>query len=270
MPSGTADPTADVLANTSPNQVIRITPPVAGRWGEAQSVPGNPVPPPAGTTLADGSILNLVGRAGQPFNNRIRAGYSEDITDVLNDIPRDAADDNYNSFDPYPPFTVGARVGEVGDLDFLDPAGAFLLPVERMRRYVTPADINGTGRVLQYNNGSYPGTSLASSDVGADQWGRVVYYSYFRPPGLPGQVTTTPPGTTPSSYTTAVTFPWTSMEAYPNTLLSNVTTGPLAGSLYEDSNPLHGYEAQRFPNLQYTTPVTANSFKPQRAGGVPF
>jgi len=135
---------------------------------------------------------------------------------------------------------------------------------------VTPADINGTGRVLQYNNGSYSGTSLASSDVGADQWGRVVYYSYFRPPGLPGQVTTTPPGTTPSSYTTAVTFPWTSMEAYPNTLLSNVTTGPLAGSLYEDSNPLHGYEAQRFPNLQYTTPVTANSFKPQRAGGVPF
>ena len=85
------------------------------------------------------------------FNNRIRAGYSIDVTDLINGIPRDAADDNYNSFDPYPPFTADNRVGEVGDLDFLDPAGAFLLPVERLRRYVTPGDINGTGRIVQWD-----------------------------------------------------------------------------------------------------------------------
>ena len=36
--------------------------------------------------------------------------------------------------------------GEVGDPDYYDGAGALLFPVERMRRWVTPADINGTGR----------------------------------------------------------------------------------------------------------------------------
>ena len=263
MPSGTADPTADVLANTSPNQVIRITPPVAGRWGEAQSVPGNPVPPPAGTTLPDGSILNLVGRANQPFNNRIRAGYSEDITDVLNDIPRDAADDNLNSFDPYPPITVGSRVGEVGDLDFLDPAGAFLLPVERLRRYVAPGDINGTGRILQWDGVN----QKTGPNAGGDQWGRVEYSSYFRPPGLPGLITPTPPGSS-GPFTTPVTFPWTSTEAYPTTMVTNVASTP-AATPPSNSNPLHGFEAQRFPNLNYP-PVTPNSFNPQRAGGVPI
>ena len=234
---------------------------MAGRWGEAQSVPGypkitNPNPPPP--------LANLV---VPTYSNPIRAGYSEDIGDLLAGTARDAADDNLNSFDPYPPVSAtDNRLGEVNDLDFLDPAGAFLLPVERMRRYVTPADINGTGRVLQYNNGNYSGTALANSDVGADQWGRVVYYSYFRPPGLPGQVTPTPPGTSPSSLTTPVIFPWTSGEAYPITMLTNVTTGALAGSLLEDNNPLHGFEAQRFPNLNYT----AGSFIPQCAGGVPF
>ena len=39
------------------------------------------------------------------FNNRIRAGYSIDVTDLINGTPRDAADDNLNSFDPYPPVT---------------------------------------------------------------------------------------------------------------------------------------------------------------------
>src|SRR5208337_1059849 len=104
--------------------------------------------------------------------------------------PRDAADDNYNSFDPYPalppppPNPPGTRLGEVGDLDFLDPAGAFLLPVERMRRYVTPADINGTGRIVQWDGvNPRPGP-----DLGGDQLARVLHNSYFRPPGLPGQV----------------------------------------------------------------------------------
>ena len=40
-----------------------------------------------------------------------------------------------------------------------------------MRRYVTPADINGTGQVLRQWNGNYSGN--AASDLGGDQWGRV-------------------------------------------------------------------------------------------------
>ena len=92
-----------------------------------------------------------------------------DITDLINGIPRDAADDNYNSFDPYPPVTVGSRLGEVGDLDFLDPAGAFLLPVERLRRYVTPADINGRVGASVATGTTW--TALPNRTAGADQWG---------------------------------------------------------------------------------------------------
>ena len=197
----------------------------------------------------------------------IRAGYSEDIGDLLNGTARDAADDNLNSFDPYPPVSAtDNRLGEVGDLDFLDPAGAFLLPVERMRRYVTPADINGTGRIVQYDGvDQKPGP-----DLGADQWGRVEYFSYFRPPGLPGQVTPTPPGSS-GPFTTPVTFPWTSGENYPTTIVSNFTPPAVAtppNTLLNNSNPLHGFEAQRFPNLNYPTTAPYN-FTPQRVGGVP-
>ena len=70
------------------------------------------------------------------------------------------------------------------------------------------------------------------------------------------------------SYTTAVTFPWTSTEAYPTTLVTNVASTP-APTPPSNSNPLHGFEAQRFPNLNYP-PVTPNSFNPQHAGGVPI
>ena len=157
------------------------------------------------------------------FNNRIRAGYSIDVTDLINGIPRDAADDNYNSFDCYPPVSpTDNRLGEVGDLDFLDPAGAFLLPVERLRRYVAPGDINGTGHIKQWDGVN----TQTGPDAGGDQWGRVEYSSYFRPPGLPGLVT---PGAGPiaGSYTTAVTFPYTSTEAYPTTLVTNERQPPL-------------------------------------------
>jgi len=256
MPNGIAD-TGDVdgYGNSRPTAVFRLTPAVAGRWGEAQSVPGypkitNPNPPPP--------LANLV---VPTYSNPIRAGYSEDIGDLLAGTARDAADDNLNSFDPYPPVSAtDNRLGEVGDLDFLDPAGAFLLPVERMRRFVTPADINGTGRIVQHDGvDQRPGP-----DLGPDQWGRVEYSSYFRPPGLPGQVPPTPAG---GPLTTGVTFPWTSGENYPTTTVSNITPpAPVTSSVYNNNNPLHGFEAQRFPNLNYGDSLS----NPQRAGGVPF
>jgi len=251
MPNSIADiGDVDMSGNSPPTVgVLRMTPTVSGRWCESQSVPGYPVPNPSG-----GAPFNLV---MSNFNNRIRAGYSIDVTDLINGIPRDAADDNYNSFDPYPPVSpTDNRLGEVGDLDFLDPAGAFLLPVERMRRYLAPADINGTGHVLQWNNTQYPTGSLSSYDLGGDQWGRVVYYSYFRPPGLPGQVVL-PGGTNPG----AVVYPWTSGENYP----SNIVAPNIANNNSHNNNPLHGFESQRYPNLNY-----GGNFNPQHAGGVPI
>ena len=176
-------------------RVVRATPPVAGRWGESQAVPGtptvaNPNPPP--------TYLSMV---TTNYTNRIRAGFSLDISDLRRRHPRDVADDNFNSFDPYPP--LGMRLGEVGDLDFLDPAGAYLLPVERMRRYVTPADINGTGRIVQYD-GQHTRTARPTRPrrrpVGPR---RVLQLLPAAGPARPGL-------DSPAAGTTAVTFPWTS------------------------------------------------------------
>jgi hypothetical protein len=268
MPNGIADqlPTStdvDGYGAVPPNAVLRLTTPVPGRWGESQQIPGyptipSPTPPPP--------FLNLVTNT---YNNHVRAGYSLDTGDIVNGTARDAADDNLNSFDPYPPTgTIANPRGEVGDNDFLDAAGAYLLPVERWRRFVTPADINGTGKIVQYDGvNSRPGP-----DLGADQWGRVEFSSYFRPPGLPGEVPPTPPAGVP--LTTPVTFTqWTGGLQYPNWLVSNVPTPAVVPpppwtwttSLYNNNNPLHGFEAQRFPNLNYT----AGAFNAQRAGGVP-
>ena len=238
-------------ANPPVAGVARLTSPVAGRWGEAQAVPGNPTINPG-----NGQYLNLLGTS---YNSRVRAGYSIDVSDMENGIPRDAADDNYNSFDPYPPVTVGARLGEVDDLDFLDPAGAFLLPVDRLRRYVTPGDINGTGRIVQWDGVN----QRSGPNAGADQWGRVEYSSYFRPPGLPGLVTPSE-GARPG----AVVFPWTNNEAYPTTMVTNVISTP-APTPPSNSNPLHGFEAQRFPNLNYLA-TGPTRITPQLAGGVPI
>ena len=73
-------------------QVIRMHPPRGGTVGRGAVVPGTRLEPRPAT------VGNLLGAA---FNNHIRAGYSWDIT-TSSTIPRDAADDNYNSFDPYP------------------------------------------------------------------------------------------------------------------------------------------------------------------------
>lgn len=249
MPNGQAENAPiDIPVSTGPNEVVRVTTPVPGRWGEPQSIPGygiiNPFPPP--------NFFNFV---GQNYNNQVRAGYSIDVSDIQSGNPRDGADDNYNSFDPFPP--LAARLGEIGDIDFLDPAGAIFLPVERMRRFVTPVDVNGTGSIRQWNGLS----NNAGPDLGGDTWGRVEYFSYFRPPGLPGQVA-------PGTGTTAINFPWTTGQNYPTTFVSNIVPpAPATSSILNNTNPLHGFEAHRFPNLRYGGGGSLRN--PQRAGGAP-
>ena len=259
MPNGVAETgSGDIPINTNPLQVQRITTPVPGRWGEAQSVPGYPIP------TANGPV-NLVGPA---YLNRVRAGYSWDPGDLVYGSPRDAADDNFNSFDPYPPGHTGevAVPPGVADADYYDTAGALLLPVERMRRYLTPADINGTGSVVQWNGA----TPAVGPNLGGDQWGRVEFASYFRPPGLPGQVA---PGAPGAPGTGVISFQWTTTPAtpplYPTDLISNVATTPPNNS--HNNNPLHGFESFRYPNVPYSTGTPPPPvFTPQRVGGVPF
>ena len=189
-----------------------MNPPVAGRWGEADSVSGGIYAPNAPNQI--NSYVNLV---QDGFTNPVRAGYSYDVTDVINGVARDAADDNLNAFDPFPP----GHTGEANDLDFYDPAGGLILPVDRFRRYVTPADINGTGSVTPWTASTVPATTAA----GADPLGRVLFKSYYRPPGSPGSVATSsllPNGDSPARGTSARS---TIRRMQPATTFS-IRTGP--------------------------------------------
>ena len=299
LPNGIAD-FSDVPISTNPPQVQRTTPAVPGRWGEAPWIPGQPV------SAAGGQVLNLV---ANPYNNPVRAGYSFGIADLLNDAPCAAADDNYNQFDPFP---IG-HTGEVNDRDFFDSAGGLMLPVDRMRRFVTPVDIDGTGRIVQYDPSVFTGTLTIGSpsvtgisnmtglvagetivgtgipvgttimtvlantitlsanatvngsqtltttltlgpNLGGDQWGRVEFAGYFRPPGAPGFISLdSGGGATPGT----VVYPSANLT-FPS-YLPDVT-----------NNPLHGFEAQRFPNLNYPAPSVPPGFNPQWVGGVPI
>jgi len=275
MPNGIANtgmvPQTDVPQidpNTMLPYVVRITPPVPGRWGEAQSIPGvpfpNPLPSPAPAYV---SVVGL------NWANPVRAGYSEDIGDILNGLPRDAADDNYNSYDAYPStITNPARLGEVGDLDLYDAVGALMLPVERMRRWVTPADINGTGTVDAWTPGA------RGANRGTDAMGRVEFNSYFRPPGSPGMINT-PFLITPSLPASANVYYTPPLLTTTGAITFNFPnpTGAAPPPYWPDqtSNPLHGFESYRFPSQNYDPnnnaplPNNVGAFTPQRIGGVP-
>ncbi|MGC8642550.1 MAG: hypothetical protein ACP5XB_22060, partial [Isosphaeraceae bacterium] len=291
MPNGVADPNDTVFgadANGNP-VVLNQVPPVAGRWGEQGSIPGGIYAPSLGNPPAINGYVNLV---RTNYANPVRAGYSYDISDILNNpvdpltgmaYPRDAADDNYNAFDPYP---IGHN-GELGDLDSYDFVGALNLPVDRMRRFVTPADINGTGSVGAWTQ------SAVGTAAGADPLGRVRFHSYYRPPGSPGSVTPgSPSGSALASGATAGAI------YYPTTATSNnyfYTNGPdnnypgptpaaLATPAYlpdVTNNPLHAFEFFRLPpiidpnhtpgvGVHVPTPVTGYTFqflRGARSGG---
>ena len=70
-------------------------------------------------------------------------------------------------------------------VDYMDGAGQFGIATERIRRYVTPIDPSGSGRLVSFmnrpNNDHDYGT-------GSDNRGRMGYYRYFRPGGMPQEV----------------------------------------------------------------------------------
>ncbi|WP_165229754.1 hypothetical protein [Aquisphaera insulae] len=262
MPNGVADPN-DTAYGVDPDNapvVLRLTPSVPGRWGESGSVPGGIQAPSAPSPPAIGGYLNPV-RA--TYLNPVRAGYSYDSTDVLTGTARDAADDNYNGFDPAP---LG-HGGEVADSDAYDPAGALLLPVDRMRRFVTPADINGTGSVTPWTT---------TYQAGADALGRVRFSSYYRPPGTPGSVTpysaSTPPTTGEVYYPVSGT---TGNYFYTNGPTNNPNSLPFPTYLPDvTNNPLHAFEFFRLPPViagggPGHTPSGTWTFQFQRSGGMP-
>ncbi len=261
--------------NTGAAYVVRNSTPVPGRWGEAQSIPGVEFLNPLYGGATDMTNPHYLGVVTTSYQNPVRAGYSMDIGDILNGQPRDAADDNYNSFDPYPgyPQVATPHTGEMNDADAYDAAGAFLLPVERMRRWLTPADINGTGSVTTWS------PSATAPNRGADVYGRVEFTSYFRPPGAPGAISTlytyasgTATAATGGGTLGAIYYPQstTFYDGNPsNTAPAEAT--PVASPTYLPdltNNPLHGFESFRFPNQAYDSTQTP-PFIPQRLGGSP-
>ncbi len=201
LPNNVAD-AQDVPVTSNPGRVLRNTPSVPGRWGEGDRIPGAAVNP----VTAD-------------FGNLVRAGRSIGSFDPVIErmVTRDADDDNSNTFDSYP--AGPRRRGEVGDSDLYDESGGLVLPVEWMRRFVTPVDVDGSGQVVRWNQWDNP--------LGPDRFGRIGFLNYFRPPGSPGIVS--PDG---------------------------AITPRAAGSAANDvtNNCYHGFESLRIPKVTFGTP----------------
>jgi large repetitive protein len=215
MPNNYAD-SGDITNPNSPPPVFRDTPPVAGRWGEPQGIP-------IGLTTA--------------FNNSVRAGRSVGLNynPILNTYGAyDGTDDDYDTLDFFG--NVAANPPNYEAADALDTySGRMLLPSERYRRFVTPIDPSGNGRMMAYDTlpGSFWGVTTAGNNpppipfgagvatygAGPDRWGRLGFWHYFRPPGLP----LVPPTQTNPNFAPPTTAP------------------DITNNLY------HGYEAYRAP-----------------------
>jgi len=171
---------------------------VPGRWGELGSMP------------AYFDITEPL----MSFQTPVRAGGS---TPTLPSNAADGRDGNHTAFDYYPTPTTGENA------DYYDAAGDFALPAERSRRFVTPYDLYGDGRVADFKNPN------DDTKVGGDAYGRVAFHKYFRPPGIPlPSETLSPVDTTNFPTTVKGSFP-----AAPATVV-DVT-----------NNPLHGFESYR-------------------------
>ncbi len=213
------------LADSADVGTARGTAAVEGRWGEGES------------------ISSLVTPA---FNNLVRAGLSRSYGD-----PRD---DNFNSYDPDTYDTTAGMVRRGEYEDHYDAAGALLLPVERIRRYVNPIDLAGDGRVTTWNT--------RNELAGADKWGRVSFFRYFRPPGMAPMWNTQANDSTGNTVDTPPPGGYMPPQRAPGIVLLSPTA-----ALDETNNISHGYESARNPKV---TPPPAPPFGPELVAGMPF
>ena len=202
------DPTSIAPAPYN-NVVQRLTPPVAGRWGEEDAIPGiipNTYPPiggvPSGLSYPIQTVLGppVIPAHYALNNNFIRSGHSIILSDPSlqsggDPNTYDGRDDNSNAYDwfPTPANKVGATIPtnfpELQDL--YDLAGGLILPSERVRRFVTPIDTSGDGQILTFShNARGGGRNGRPKNDGADAFGRVSFFHYFRPPGVPIDIQT--------------------------------------------------------------------------------
>ncbi len=178
-----------------------VQPPIDGRFGEADVI-----------RATAGNTFPRAGRSSyfKPNANNTQVNYTK----------VDEFDSDYTGYDFYPNGTDANGNALYPELsDYYDAAGRTLLPVERIRRFVTPIDPTGNGRVLEFGHG-LPLGGTTDFGNGFDDLGRVGFFMYYRPPGLPNS-----PGDLPSK-----TRLWTNAV-----------------------NKLHGYEAFRNPSVKTGT-----------------
>ncbi len=236
---------------------------VPGRWGEPGLIPGkfsqtNPANPPIGATNGLQPIQTITSFYGQPpngqtvvaplynFSNPVRAGesgfFGYDSSGNYNIVNYEIADDDYDTFDPFPSVATG-RIGEVGDADLYDATGSLILPVERARRWGQPADLAGDGQIVTW------GTQNTVN--GPDQWGRLSFLRYFRPAGMPGII-----------YQNGLTNPTPPLiAANPGGIAFNFIGGPPpptgTATFAQDltNNPTHGFDMFRTPDYSQVPTV---------------
>ncbi|QDV35898.1 hypothetical protein [Tautonia plasticadhaerens] len=180
------------------------SPVVPGRWGEP-----NAVPPQLNAANTGGDIVAGPLHRALNFSDRnpVQPGYSP-FSDSQYRV--DGIDDNYDTYDfapprpdPSDPQLYGPEAGQYYADQTFDPAirrnlyldlsaglipgpqGMPLLASERYQRFVTPIDPTGVGQVYRFNRVPNDPASLLPPDIGPDSKGRVGFFHYFRPPGVP-------------------------------------------------------------------------------------
>ncbi len=173
IPNGVAD-YSDTLSRTDTHHratstSTRLNQPTAGRWGEGQAVPGipftDPTREPTNTSVC--SRLRTATRSVPAIREDHRR-YPE----------RQPARRRRRQLQLVRPLSrrmtrsPAQRTGEVDDQDAYDAAGRFLLPIDRIRRWVTPADINGTGAIRTWNatGSAGPGPTSAPTPSAASSF----------------------------------------------------------------------------------------------------
>ena len=284
LPNSMAD-NSDVLQN---GQVARLATAVAGRWGEPEGIP-RVLNAPLAYNDADPTYTML------RYTNPVRAGKSYYVGTAYTN---DAMDDDFDAFDPFIPqqvetaqFTVvkdsTASMGPdylpanstnqnflqsqfyrtyPEDVDRFDGAGQAAIAVERIRRFVTPHDPAGVGRMVAFMNrpaGDY------DYGNGADKLGRIGFFRYFRPPGMPQEIVYpyTDPGLVGFNAPYATTGAAANASGLGQQYLAPVLipAGRSKGTLTINGNTvssvsipdvknnfLHGYQAMATPDTQGT------------------
>lgn len=250
---------------------------VPGRWGEPEGIPTR-LGFPTAATFDPSTPMYW-------YQNPVRAGRSVYSTGSTNDV----MDDDLDSTDLYlasqfeiptvtpntfslvqtvtgssDQYTIPLNMTYTGNqqftrnypefVDAFDNAGQMRLASERARRYVTPQDPAGVGRVV-----SFMTRPLNDADygLGSDNKGRSSFFRYFRPAGMPQEVRYPyphPTGTTfPYAYTTSSGLgqQYLMPVLVPAGWSSNPT--PLTKSDIHN-NRLHGFQSMLTPAINDNAP----------------